>query len=155
MVIDNIEYCPTFDKMDPVFIPQYFIPTVSNTHIGCPRRVCKLPKLYLNLYSEGPAALPAPVPAPEPAHVIPHVILHVKDTICTTLNHFHLIHQYPHHPSYDPDGQLSSEEWSNINLHVANFPLELGNLNLLHPPPWPFANRSVYCLMQWFNSGSH
>ena len=155
MVVDDIEDRPTFDETDPVFIPQSFIPTVSNTNIGCPRRVHKLPKRYLNLYPEGPAALPAPVPAPKPAHIIPCVILHVKDTICTTLNHFHLMCEYPHCPSYDPDGQLSSEELSNINLHMANFPLKPGNLNLLHPPPWSFANMSVYCLMQWFNSGSH
>ena len=63
--------------------------------------------------------------------------------------------EYPHCPSYDPDGQLSSKELSNIILHMADFPLKPGNLNLLHPPPWPFANMSVYHLMQWFNSGSH
>ena len=49
MVVDDIEDRPTFDKTDPVFIPQSFIPTVSNTNIGCPRRVHKLPKWYLNL----------------------------------------------------------------------------------------------------------
>ena len=155
MVVDDIEDHPTFGETGPVFLPQSFIPTVSNTNIGCPRRVRKLPKQYLNLYPEGPAPLPAPVPAPKPAHVIPRVILHVKDTICTTLNRFHLMHEYPHHPSYYPDGQLSSKELSNINLHVADFPLKPGNLNLSHPPPWPFTNMSVYRLMQWFNSGSH
>ena len=155
MVVDEFEDHPMFDEADAIFIPESFIPTVSNTQIECPRRVRKLPKQYFDLYPEGPAALPTPVPALELARVHPCVILHVKDTICTILNRFHLMCKYPHHPSYNPDGQVSSEDLSNINLHVANFVPKPNNPNLSHPPPWPFANMSIYHLMQWFNSGSH
>ena len=155
MVVDDIEDHPTFGEGDAILVPKSFVSTVSNTHIEHPRRVHKLPKQYLDLYPEGPAVLPTPVPVLELAHVLPCVILHVKDTICTTLNHFHLMHEYPHHPSYNPDSQVGSENLSNINLHVANFAPKPNDPNLTHPPPWPFANMSIYCLMQWFNSRSH
>ena len=148
MALDDIEDHPTFDEVDAILIPKSFIPMVSNTHIKHPRRVHKLPKWYLDLYSKGPAALPTPVPVPELARVHPCVILHVKGTICTTLNCFHLMCEYPHHPSYNPDGQVSSEDLSNINLHVANFAPKPNDPNLSHPPPWPFANMSIYHLMQ-------
>ena len=70
----------------------------------CPH---KLPKCYLDLYPKGPTALPILEQAPISIQILLHVILHVKDTICTTLNSFCLMCEYPHQPSYNLDGQLS------------------------------------------------
>ena len=71
------------------------------------------------------------------------------------------MHEYPHHPSYDPDGQLSVEELSNINPAqvppVVDDVIEPngGGPGPSQTPPWPFANMTIYRLMHWFNSGSH
>ena len=98
MAVDDSDIEPnhTFDEPNPVFIPHSFISTITNN--GRPRRSHRLPKRYLDLYPEGPAAVPvlAPAPAPGLAQTLPHVILHVKDTICTTFNSFRLMRKYPY-----------------------------------------------------------
>ena len=159
MVVNNIDNHLTSGEADSVFIPSSFIPMIS--HNGHPRRHHKLPKRYIDLNPEGPAALPVPIPTPKPAQALPRVILHVKDMICTVLNSFRLMRKYPHRPSYDPDGQLSVEELSNINPAqvppVVDDVIEPngGGPGPSQTPPWLFANMTIYHLMHWFNSGSH
>ena len=152
ILVDDIESHPTFDKADPIFIPHSFISTVTNN--GRPRRHHKLPRRYLDLYPEVSAPLPILEPSPLPTQVLPRVILHVKDTICTALNSFRLMREYPHRPSYDPDCQLSSNELSNIlplSSTANGSPIGSNSPD----PPWLFENMSIYWLMHWFNSGSH
>ena len=151
IVVDDIESHPTFDEADPIFIPYSFISTAMNN--GHPRHH-KLPRCYLNLYPEVSAPLPIPEPSPLPTQVLPHIILHVKDTICTALNSFHLMCEYPHQPSYDPDCQLSSNELFNVlplSSTANGSPISSNSPD----PPWPFANMSIYRLIHWFNLGSH
>ena len=152
IVLDDIESHLSFDVADPIFIPHSFISTVTNN--GHPRRHHKLPRRYLDLYPEVPAPLPILEPSSLSARVLPRIILHVKDTICTTLNSFRLMREYPHRPSYDPDCQLSPNELSNVlppSSTVNSSPIGSNSPD----PPWPFANMSIYRLMHWFNSGSH
>ena len=142
---------PHLIKLTPFFIPHSFISTVMNN--GHPRHHHKLPKHYLNLYPEGPAHLSILEPSPISTQVLPCIILHVKDTICTTLNSFHLMCKYPHQPSYNPDCQLSSNKLSNVlppNFTANHSPISSNSPVL----PWPFANMSIYQLMHWFNLGS-
>ncbi|KAF7372504.1 hypothetical protein MVEN_00112300 [Mycena venus] len=77
----------------------------------------------------------------------------------TALNRFRIFRVYPHRPSYDPDAHVEAED-------LANFPADkdrLASLAADHdqpdstppPPPWPFANMTIYNIMSWLNTGSN
>ncbi|KAF9240183.1 hypothetical protein BU15DRAFT_74100 [Melanogaster broomeanus] len=117
-----------------------------------PRRVIRLPKRYQD---EPPEPL-APVEEPRPA-MVRRVILHVRDTIRTAFNAFGLFREYPHRPSYDPDAFVSPDDLTyrarrprspDLQPHVPSTSVSE------QPPPWPFANMSIYRLMEWRYSGS-
>ncbi|EGO03108.1 hypothetical protein SERLA73DRAFT_150613 [Serpula lacrymans var. lacrymans S7.3] len=82
------------------------------------------------------------------------VILHVKDTVHTIVNSFGLLCEYPYRPLYDPDCQISPSSLINSLNVVAPALEELVMLKHANGPPWPFADMSVYRLMQWMYSGS-
>ncbi|KAF7372464.1 C2H2-type domain-containing protein [Mycena venus] len=105
-----------------------------------------------------PIVVLPPPPDPAPVPVARRVILHVRDTMQTALNCFRIFRVYPHRPSYDPDAHVEAED-------LANFPVDksrLASLAAEHdqpdstppPPPWPFANMTIYNIMSWLNTGS-
>ena len=88
--------------------------------------------------------------------MLPQVILHVRDQMCTDINHFGLLHDYPDRPSHDPDSTVCFEDLSNYyKVWTPQNWLEPLPKPSHHPPPWPFENMSIYLLMDWMMMGSN
>lgn len=112
-------------------------------------RKSRKPRRFIDVPPVVPRAI---LPLPPPPNVVKKVILHVQDFFRSEVNHFGILREYLHRPSYDPDASLSPED-------LANYPTEppasaVLNLNpITPPPPWPFLNMSTYHLMNWFHTG--
>jgi hypothetical protein len=123
----------------------------SPHHAGRPKRDIWLPRRYWDIQPEPSAPLPPPVPEP-PQPTIRRVILHVRDSIRTAANAFGLLREYMYRPSYDPDAHVSPEDLVNPAVFAQSGNPE--NTGEQPSPPWPFANMSIFRLMNWMNSGS-
>jgi len=77
----------------------------------------------------------------------------VTNPMKTAINSFGLFRQYLFHPSHDPDALADPANLSNITP-VSRAPPP-GPKETGRDPPWPFANMSVWRLMQWTNTGSN
>jgi hypothetical protein len=73
----------------------------------------------------------------------------------TACNRFGIFREYPHRPSYDPDHLVQPEDLANVSVCPPD--VEVMDLESWEqpPPPWPFANMSIYRLMNWANTGSN
>lgn len=114
-------------------------------------RVARQPQIFLD-------ELPVPhVPIPAIPYVPPvirKVILHVRDFFRSATNRFHILREYHHRPSYDPDAYIKPEELSNFRVQARAEASQEDPASSSHPPPpWPFQNMSQYLLMSWFHSG--
>ncbi|KIO05466.1 hypothetical protein M404DRAFT_70977, partial [Pisolithus tinctorius Marx 270] len=78
--------------------------------------------------------------------IIRRVILHVHGSFQSERDFFGICRQYLHCPSFEPDSFVSSTLLAK-GVHVVPRPH-------LPPPPYPFANMTIYHLMQWMNMGS-
>jgi Plavaka transposase len=123
------------------------------TPSGRPQRQHRLPSRFRDLIPEGPVPVET---LPPPPPLIQRVILHVKDTIRTSVNAFGLFREYPHRPSYDPDSHVLLDDLSDIpRPPEADLVFRDKNSSTtVTSPPWPFANMTIYRLMQWMNTGS-
>jgi hypothetical protein len=92
------------------------------------------------------------VPSLPPQSRIRRVILKLSDTLQTTFDSFGLCRLYPRRPSFEPDKFLPSSLLARSCPTVAQEP---DTPAIVLPPPYPFANMSVYRLMTWMHSGSH
>ena len=112
------------------------------------RRTRRAPARFRDMLPEPP--VPVPVPRSRP----PMIYLMVTDPLKTITNSFGLFRQYLFHPSYDPDSLVDPGDLSNI---VTPTPPSLPSVSkeASHSPPWPFANMSIWRLMQWMNTGSN
>ncbi|KAJ7131818.1 hypothetical protein C8R43DRAFT_1133491 [Mycena crocata] len=143
----------------PARSPSPFVPAQSPTppppvltNAGRPARTYRLPKRFEDILPEPPAPLPPPPPVP----VVRRVILHVRDTMRTTCNRFGILREYPHRPTYDPDHLVQAEDLANIPAPPEEPAEPTGDTDKEQPPPpWPWANMSIYRLMQWANTGSN
>ncbi|KZP14213.1 hypothetical protein FIBSPDRAFT_959803 [Athelia psychrophila] len=113
---------------------------------GRPKRKRRLPPRYVqDMTPEAPAPIP-----PVEISVTRRVILIVRDTIRTGANKFGLWREYPHRPSVDPDQfvpatNLRSAETQTPTSTAASEP---------RARYWPFANMSIYLMMDWMHTGS-
>ncbi|KII83957.1 hypothetical protein PLICRDRAFT_46731 [Plicaturopsis crispa FD-325 SS-3] len=130
-------------------------PSPPLTESGRHTRKTRIPARFADNLPAGPVPIPNPVLPPAESgagRVLPRVILIVRDTIRTGMNKFGLFREYPHRPSYDPDAAVMTNELLRPSHTAAADPSPISTDS--HSPPWPFANMSIYRLMQWFNSGS-
>lgn len=94
--------------------------------------------------TQNSGALPAPAR-------IRRVLLTLQDKLQTTLNSFSLYRLYPCRPSFEPDKYILSS----LLARMCPTPSRgTDALPQVFPPPYPFANMTVYRLMSWINSGS-
>lgn len=111
---------------------------------GRPRREHRLPPRYVQDMTPEP---PAPIP-PAAIGVARRVILHVRDTIRTGANKFGLWREYPHRPSLDPDQFVPATDLRPAQAQTSAAASEPRTWY------WPFANMSIYLLMDWMHTGS-
>ena len=125
-----------------------------------PPRSCRLPARFHDILPTPPVPV-LPMDA-EPPSIIRQVILHVFDSFCTRFNLFGIAHEYRHCPSHDPDAFLSAKDLSNFThsaleqvVHEPAARQECPSpLRDNHVPPWPWANMSIWRLMNWRLTGS-
>ncbi|KAF8221567.1 hypothetical protein L208DRAFT_1327219, partial [Tricholoma matsutake] len=129
-----------------------FRPTLTQT--GQPQWRYHHPKCF----EDNQPAVPIPIEqlAPPTKPFISQVILHVRDFMRTAANSFGLLHEYNHHPSYDPDEHVVPEDLVNFKTGLPSTSPETRDLpDTAHtPPPWPLQNVSKFLFMNWANSGS-
>ncbi|KAF5382541.1 hypothetical protein D9615_002821 [Tricholomella constricta] len=128
-------------------------PPPTLTQSGRPRRNYTLPKRFQDVLP----ALPDPPLVNEPElsqPSLPRVRLIVRDRFISALNIFGLWRDYPHRPSFVPDGSISVADLANKSLSFADAPQASLFRVFSRSPPWPFRNMSIYRLMTYFNSGS-
>jgi hypothetical protein len=118
---------------------------VTTPAVGNVRQPCR--------FDDEPPDCPAPIPPPP--RVIRRVILHVRDSFRSAMNRFHVLREYHHRPSYDPDAHLKPEDLANFQIKELPQSDNPSNPQSHPPPPWPFENMSKYLLMNWFHSGGH
>jgi hypothetical protein len=127
-------------------------PSLS-TGSGRPKRSRRLPARYRDTLPVPPIAIANPPSEPESTGSwIKRLTLIVRDRLVTAINIFGVWRDYPHRPSYDPDVLVNSEDLSN---HGSPSAINGPSLTSTLPPPWPFANMTIWRLMNWFNSGSN
>lgn len=117
-----------------------------------PRRTRRAPARFHDVLPE-PAQ---PISAPPPQ--LPTVYLMVTDPLKTALNSFGVFRQYLFHPSYDPDSSVDPRDLSNLSMPVPPPPPPPPSPHsevTSHAPPWPFANMSIWKVMNWMNTGSN
>jgi hypothetical protein len=83
---------------------------------------------------------------------IHRVILTLRDTLQTACNTFGLSRLYPRRPSFEPNKFIPSSLLARSCPAVSQGTDPPANVL---PPPYPFANATIYRLMTWMNSGSH
>jgi len=135
----------------------------SNTRLspapgnGRPQRPRRPPARFRDKLPVPPVPVEISVPEPEPAGPPPSRIkrltLIVRDRFVSAANIFGIWRDYPHRPSYDPDSLINPEDLSNRDAPPTVNPLPASTST--PPPPWPFANMTVWRIMNWFNSGSN
>ncbi|KAJ3778513.1 hypothetical protein FB446DRAFT_768429 [Lentinula raphanica] len=90
---------------------------------GRPQRNRRLPARYRDFLPEGTSAIVnSPAPSDdedtlEPGVRLPairRITLTLRERLKTCINSFHLWREYPHRPSYDPDGEVRIEDLSNL-----------------------------------------
>lgn len=124
-----------------------------STESGRPKRSRRLPARYRDALPVPPIPVITPPSEPEPTGSrIKWLMLIVRDRFVTAINVFGIWRDYPHRPSYDPDTLIDSVDLSN---HRSPPTANASSLNSMPPPPWPFANMTIWRLMSWFNSGSN
>ncbi|KAJ3972040.1 hypothetical protein EV361DRAFT_949176 [Lentinula raphanica] len=92
------------------------------TGSGRPQRNRRLPARYRDFLPEGTSAIVNPAPSdeedsPEPEVPLPRIrrlTLTLRERLKTCINSFQLWREYPHKPSYDPDGEVGIEDLSNL-----------------------------------------
>ncbi|KAL6306020.1 hypothetical protein BKA93DRAFT_913438 [Sparassis latifolia] len=113
-----------------------------------------IPAPHLDILPEGPAPL---CESSTTQRGIRRVILYVRDTVRTALNAFHLLREYPHRPSYDPEATLQPEDLDNTRRQLPRDVTQDASGSVLpgasHAPYWPFLNMSTWRLMHWLNTG--
>ena len=133
----------------------------SNPTLGSGSRVRRLPARYRDQLPEpspptGTARVDNNLP-PTPS-VVRRVILYVSDSFRTAFNAFGIAREYRHRPSHDPDSFLTSDELSNVSTSDPNpSPDPMAGAqdsSERNPPPWPWKNMAVWCLMSWKLTGS-
>jgi hypothetical protein len=123
------------------------------TGSGRPKRSRRLPARYRDKLPAPPAPVDNLPPEPEPTGSrIKRLTLIVRDRLVTVANIFGIWRDYPHRPSYDPDALVDSEDLSNHKSSPTANPPSPASTPL---PPWPFANMTIWRLMNWLNSGSN
>ena len=121
---------------------------------GRPKRSQRLPARYRDTLPTPPVPVTNPPPEPESTgSQIKHLTLIVRDRLITAINVFGIWRDYLHRPSYDPDALVNLDDLSNRGpLPDTSNALPTTSTP---PPPWPFANMTIWRLMTWFNSGSN
>ena len=125
-----------------------------------PPRARRLPARFRDILPTPPVPVP-PIAAEQPS-IIRRVILHVFDSFRTHFNLFGIAREYRHRPSHDPDAFLSAKDLSNFTRsvleQVTHDPAVRqecpSSLRDNHAPPWPWANMSIWRLMNWRLTGS-
>jgi hypothetical protein len=116
-------------------------------NLGRPERSRQLPVRFRDVllepflpYSPG---LESSETSPQP--ILPRVILHVFDSFRTCFNAFHIVREYHHRLSYDPDSFLTMDQLTNTspNPSSAGAPLP-PDISPPPPPPWPWNNMGVW-----------
>lgn len=137
---------PEHPPFVPPPLPEVLIPQSSRNIVRQPLRFDdELPQ----------HSVPIPVVPPPAPRVIRRVILHVRELFRSVVNRFHVLREYRHRPSYDPDAYIKLEDLANFRL---NEPPNSDNPSTSQSPPlppWPFENTSKYLLMNWFHSGGN
>ncbi|KAJ3764755.1 hypothetical protein FB446DRAFT_797093, partial [Lentinula raphanica] len=93
--------------------------TPANTAGQRPQRTRRLPARYKDFLPEGITAIVNPTPLiPDPERnqlpLIRQITVRFREQLKTSLNSFGLWREYPHKPSYDPDGEVRIEDLSNL-----------------------------------------
>ena len=107
----------------------------------------RAPARFQDILPEPPRAIPASLR-------LPAVYLLVTNPLKTVLNSFGLFRQYLFHPSHDPDATVDPSDLSNLTTQTLSPPPPSRSEDASHDPPWPFANISIWRMMQWLNTGS-
>ena len=105
------------------------------------------PARFQDILPEPPRAIPASLR-------LPAVYLLVTNPLKTALNSFGLFRQYLFHPSHDPDATVDPSDLLNLTTQTLSPPPPSRSEDASHDPPWPFANISIWRMMQWLNTGS-
>jgi hypothetical protein len=138
-------------------------PVLTVTATGRPQRSYRLPKRFRDLPPEGPApvvpAAPAVSVAPlPPPTVIQNIVRHIQETFRTGRNRFNLLREYPYRPTHDPDSTVPFEDLIDCpSSEPTSVPTRMEDIREevdSQAPPWPFANMSIYRLMEWATTGS-
>jgi hypothetical protein len=122
------------------------------------------PRRWEDIPPESPTPIPPPtLPFPEAnTPIIRRVILHVRDILRTAANRFGVFREYPYRPSHDPDAFVSTTD-----LSICPTPsspgqsrsqgdgISVSSVRGMEEPPWPFANMSIYRLIEWATTGSN
>ena len=111
-----------------------------------PQRTRRAPARFQDVLPEPPVPTTAPWPQ------LPTVYLMVTNPLKTAMNSFGLFRQYLFHPSYDPDSFVNPSDLSNLAGTRDTLPPPVSKATN-RKPPWPFANMSVWRLMDWMNTG--
>ena len=67
-------------------------------------------------------------------------------------NRFHIAWKYHHQPTHNPDSFILPEDLSALSSSLLSSQPDNPHA---HAPPWPWANMSIWHLMQWMTTGSH
>ena len=122
------------------------------TRTGRPRRNYRLPRRFQDFLPE-PAS---PAESESEVGTIRRVTLIVRDRLVTIANSFGIWRDYPRRPTRDPDASLSIRD-------LAENPPQISPPSYPAPPEppvsltqlyWPFANVTIYRVMQWLNNGN-
>lgn len=122
-----------------------------------PSRTRRLPPRYRDELPEvPPPAASASTSLADQSSCVRRVILHVFDSFRTGFNTFGIARDYRHRPTYDPDSFVSIRDLSDLPCHPnADSSLENPTTSSRRrPPPWPWANMSIWRLMSWKLTGS-
>lgn len=125
---------------------------MSEQHASRTRR---LPLRYRDELPEAPPPINTSSSTADGPSLVRRVVLHVFDSIRTGFNNFGIARDYRHRPTYDPDSLVSIHDLSDLPRPDVN--TNSGNAIMsssVHPPPWPWANMSIWRLMSWKLTGS-
>ncbi|KAJ3724747.1 hypothetical protein C8R42DRAFT_719390 [Lentinula raphanica] len=108
-------------QASPPAIPEDINVPETVTGSGRPQRNRRLPARYRDFLPEGTSAIVAPSDdedeSSEPEVRLPtmrRITLTLRERLKTCINSFQLWREYPHKPSYDPDGEVGIEDLSNL-----------------------------------------
>lgn len=152
------QFLPHVSESHPPTAASPLIPegqdSLPNSKATTTGRVSRQPRRFEDELPAHPIPIPIETAAIVARNITRRVILHVRDFFRSATNMFHILREYHHRPSYDPDSHIQPED-------LANFPVDSATsegsalVNEHRPPPWPFDSMSKYLLMNWFHSGSN